>query len=73
MAGSYLATGLIVNAAVSGETMGAWWEGLIACLVFFALGLCFWVGYTIATIQVEPYEANSPEPANSPDVSETRD
>jgi uncharacterized membrane protein YjfL (UPF0719 family) len=38
MAGSYLATGLIVNAAVSGEATGAWWKGLIACLVFFVLG-----------------------------------
>ena len=38
MAGSYLATGLIVNAAVSGEMIGGWWKGLIACLVFFALG-----------------------------------
>ncbi len=38
MAGSYIATGLIVNAAVSGEVVGGWWKGLIACLVFFALG-----------------------------------
>jgi uncharacterized membrane protein YjfL (UPF0719 family) len=38
MAGSYLATGLIVNAAVSGEVSGGWLEGLVACLVFFALG-----------------------------------
>ena len=28
----------------------------VALLVFFALGLTFWVGYTIATVQVEPYE-----------------
>jgi len=38
MAGSYLATGLIVNAAVSGEAAGEWWKGLLACLIFFALG-----------------------------------
>jgi uncharacterized membrane protein YjfL (UPF0719 family) len=38
MAGSYLATGLIVNAAVSGEVLGGWLKGLLACLVFFALG-----------------------------------
>ena len=30
----------------------------VALLVFFALGLTFWVGYTIATVQVEPYEEN---------------
>lgn len=38
MAGAYLATGLIVNAAVSGEVAGGWVKGLIACLVFFVLG-----------------------------------
>ena len=38
MAGSYLATGLIVNAAISGEVVGEWWKGLLACLVFFVLG-----------------------------------
>jgi hypothetical protein len=32
----------------------------VAGVVFFALGLTFWVGYTIATIQVEPFE--EPEP-----------
>src|SRR5262249_22794248 len=32
----------------------------VAAVVFFALGLTFWVGYTIATIQVEPFE--EPEP-----------
>jgi len=26
----------------------------VAILVFFVLGLAFWVGYTIATVQVEP-------------------
>lgn len=38
MAGTYLATGLIINAAVSGEVVGDWWKGLLACLVFFVLG-----------------------------------
>ena len=28
----------------------------VAVLVCFGLGLTFWVGYTIATIQVEPFE-----------------
>jgi energy-coupling factor transporter transmembrane protein EcfT len=32
----------------------------VALLVFFALGLTFWVGYTIATIQVEPYQDATP-------------
>jgi threonine/homoserine efflux transporter RhtA len=32
----------------------------VALLVFFGLGLTFWVGYTIATIQVEPYQDAAP-------------
>ena len=32
----------------------------VAVLVFFVLGLTFWVGYTIATIRVEPYEDVAP-------------
>lgn len=38
MTGSYLATGLIVNASVSGEVSGDWWQGLLACFIFFILG-----------------------------------
>ena len=38
IAGSCLATGLIINSAVSGEIAGAWWHGLLACLIFFLLG-----------------------------------
>ena len=33
--------------------------------MFFVLGLAFWVGYTIATIQVEPYEEVAPPPADA--------
>lgn len=48
----------------------------VAALVLFALGLTFWVGYTIATIQVEPFDeseaappgAANPEP-DTPDAS----
>ncbi len=36
----------------------------VALLVCFALGLTFWVGYTIATIQVEPFDEPEP-PAES--------
>ncbi len=32
----------------------------VAVFVFFVLGLTFWVGYTIATIQVEPYQDDEP-------------
>jgi threonine/homoserine efflux transporter RhtA len=41
----------------------------VAVLVCFALGLCFWVGYTIATIQVEPFdESESPESESEGDT-----
>ncbi|MDH5307906.1 MAG: hypothetical protein OEW02_12045, partial [Myxococcales bacterium] len=43
----------------------------VAALVFFALALTFWVGYTIATIQVEPYDETEVEPAPSPARTET--
>ena len=44
----------------------------VAVIVFFVLGLSFWVGYTIATIRVEPFdegEAAEPEPAAAPPPS----
>jgi hypothetical protein len=44
----------------------------VAALVFFVLGLTFWVGWTIATIRVEPEER--PEPpaqGDSPATSES--
>ena len=34
----------------------------VAILVFFVLGLTFWVGWTIATIEVEPFEDREPPP-----------
>ncbi len=33
----------------------------VAAIVFFVLGLTFWVGFTIATIHVEPYEETAPD------------
>jgi hypothetical protein len=38
----------------------------VAILVFFVLGLTFWVGYTIATIQVDPYQDGEPEAGEAP-------
>ncbi len=43
----------------------------VALLVFFALGLTFWVGYTIATVQVEPYEENGPPAADAASDADT--
>ncbi len=37
----------------------------VAILVFFALGLAFWVGYTIATIRVDPEPFGDPAGADS--------
>ena len=36
----------------------------VAIFVFFVLGLTFWIGYTIATIHVEPFEQAEPPPAS---------
>lgn len=38
----------------------------VAVIVFFVLGLAGWVGYTIATIQVEPEALPDPPPAPEP-------
>ena len=42
----------------------------VAILVFFGLGLTFWVGYTIATIEVEPYQDTESEPSEADPASE---
>jgi hypothetical protein len=55
-----------------GILSGSYWALAIpvAALVFFVLGLTFWVGWTIATIRVEPEEAEpaaaDPPPQASP-------
>jgi threonine/homoserine efflux transporter RhtA len=43
----------------------------VAVLVFFALGLTFWVGYTIATVEVEPYEEEEPAAADAEPGADT--
>lgn len=45
-----------------GILSGSYWALAIpvAALVFFGLGLTFWVGWTIATIRVEPDEGTPP-------------
>ena len=42
----------------------------VAVLVFFVLGLSFWVGYTIATIQVDPYQDGEPDSPQSESPSD---
>ena len=55
--GGLICVGVVILAAwfLLGLLQQSYWAIAIpvALLVFFALGLTFWVGYTIATIQVE--------------------
>jgi hypothetical protein len=47
-----------------GLLSGAWWSVAIpvALLLAFVLGLTFWVGYTLATVTVEPEVESAPRP-----------
>jgi hypothetical protein len=40
----------------------------VAIFVFFILGLTFWIGYTIATIRVEPFQEAEPPPMQEPET-----
>ena len=57
-----------------GLIKGAWWAVAIPVGIFlaFVLGLTFWVGWTIATVQVEAEpdpDAPEPETASDPNGS----
>jgi threonine/homoserine efflux transporter RhtA len=57
-----------------GLIKGAWWAVAIpvGVLLAFVLGLTFWVGWTIATVQVEPEpDPDAPEAEPPPDSSGT--
>ena len=45
----------------------------VAVIVFFVLGLSFWVGYTIATIQVEPFDEGEDTPAATESATDRTD
>ena len=72
--GGLICVGVVILAAwfLLGLLQQSYWAIAIpvALLVFFALGLTFWVGYTIATIQVEPFDAEPP--AAGPDATPDR-
>jgi threonine/homoserine efflux transporter RhtA len=55
---------------LSGLIKGAWWAVAVpvGVLLAFVLGLTFWVGWTIATVQVEP----EPDP-DAPEAETTSD
>ena len=71
--GGLICAGVVVVGLIFllGVLSGSYWALAIpvAALVFFVLGLTFWVGWTIATIRVEPEEVEptpaSPAPAAS--------
>ena len=48
---------------LGGLLSGSWWAVAlpVGILLAFVLGLTFWVGWTIATIQVEPEPEAPPE------------
>lgn len=61
--GGLICIGVAIVAAwfLLGLLQGSYWALAlpVAILVFFVLGLVFWVGYTIATIQVEPEDVGA--------------
>ncbi len=73
--GGLICVGAVVFAAwfLLGLLQQSYWAIAIpvAAVVFFALGLVFWVGYTIATIQVEPYDESDASPPPSPPATTT--
>ncbi len=66
--GAALVLGLVF---LNGLLQGAWWSVAIpvGILLAFVLGLTFWVGWTIATIQVEPEADPTTQPPSPPPSS----
>jgi hypothetical protein len=64
--GGLICVGVVILAAwfLLGLLQKSYWAVAIpvAIVVFFGLGLSFWVGYTIATIQVEPFDEGETPP-----------
>jgi hypothetical protein len=64
--GGLICVGVVVVGALFllGLLQQSYWALAIpvAVLVLFVLGLSFWVGYTIATIQVDSLDAGEPAP-----------
>ena len=70
--GAALVLGLVF---LNGLLQGAWWSVAIpvGILLAFVLGLTFWVGWTIATIQVEPEADPATQPPSPPPASKPSD
>lgn len=75
MQGGLICVAVVILGAwfLLGLLQGSYWALAIpvAVVVFFALGLCFWVGYTIATIQVEPFDADTSGGSDAAESGET--
>ena len=75
MQGGLICVAVVILGAwfLLGLLQGSYWALAIpvAVVVFFALGLCFWVGYTIATIQVEPFDADTSDGSDATEPGET--
>ncbi len=75
--GGLICVGAVIVGAwfLLGLFQGSYWAIAlpVAAVVFFALGLTFWVGYTIATIQVEPSGEPEPPAADASAGDPTRD
>ena len=71
--GGLICVGVVILGAwfLLGLLKGSYWAIAlpVAVLVFFALGLTFWVGYTIATVQVEPFDDGESAAEADPDRS----
>lgn len=69
--GGLLCAGVVIVGFVFliGILSGSYWALAIpvAALVFFVLGLTFWVGWTIATIRVEPEVVEPAGPSTPPE------
>ena len=74
--GALICAGTVVLAVVFlwGLLDGQYWAVAIpvAIVVFFALGLSFWIGYTIATIRVEPEYREPPATGTEADAAPDR-
>ena len=72
--GGLICVGVVILAAwfLVGLLQKSYWAVAIpvAIVVFFGLGLSFWVGYTIATIQVEPFDEGEAPSNDEPGSSD---
>ena len=75
MQGGLICVAVVILGAwfLLGLLQGSYWALAIpvAAVVFFALGLCFWVGYTIATIEVEPFDEDTSGESDAAKPDET--